>query len=302
MTKLQIDKKDLIEQPGWMVLQQAVELCESKNVEKVRRSVLKRSCDEQLNEITNGDRTTFGGSFEHYIKKYSDPELLPNERLLTCEKEGNRTFIIPNILGIKSFVGSKILQRPAIDPFSDMVKNEIDQAHIEGLYKNVYQLQIDAAKKIKEKIQKNKNNNIEVTSTFGASGLFANSEKLFMEDCSLQIFAAMTADRCKLFLFHPSDKTVHLMDKLLILLIDTIKNISGTNDLIPFKLIVEYKGIPKNIDGSIKSEVNTRSLQRVCKKFTETKIQRSYINHFGRRSVIIGLPYSIRDTMILRDH
>jgi hypothetical protein len=69
MTKLQIDKKDLIEQPGWIVLQQAVELCESKNVEKVRRSVLKRSCDEQLNEITNGDRTTFGGSFEHYIKK-----------------------------------------------------------------------------------------------------------------------------------------------------------------------------------------------------------------------------------------
>jgi hypothetical protein len=181
-------------------------------------------------------------------------------------------------LGIKSFVGSKILQRPAIDPFSDMVKNEIDQAHIEGIYKNAYQLQIDAAKKIKEKIQKNKNNNnIEVISSSGASGLFANSEKLFMEDCSLQIFAAMTADRCKLYLYHPSDKTVHLMDKLLILLIDTIKNISGTNDLIPFKFIVEYKGIPKNIDGSIKSEANTRSLQRVCKKFTEWSLR--YHNH-----------------------
>jgi hypothetical protein len=49
MTELQIDKKDLIEQPELIVLQQAVVLCESKNIEKVRRSVLK---DLAMNNLT----------------------------------------------------------------------------------------------------------------------------------------------------------------------------------------------------------------------------------------------------------
>jgi hypothetical protein len=52
-----------------------------------------------LNELTKGERSDFGGSFEACLKKYSDPSTRPNERFLTVERSNVRhnTQISPNM-------------------------------------------------------------------------------------------------------------------------------------------------------------------------------------------------------------
>jgi hypothetical protein len=86
--------------------------CKENNQDKIKRSELLRRCDNKLDDLSGGQRSKFGGSFEACLNKYSDPRIIPNKRFLTVERSnvGHNTQIYPNIdLIEKNLQAKKIL-------------------------------------------------------------------------------------------------------------------------------------------------------------------------------------------------
>jgi len=74
--------------------------CESRHVNRIRYSELKKRSDEKLNEVTDGKQSEFGGqAFLLIINKYSNSSTPKKDRYLTRVKvKGNNvTWIYPNI-------------------------------------------------------------------------------------------------------------------------------------------------------------------------------------------------------------
>jgi hypothetical protein len=89
---------------------QAASYCESRQVEYIRFNRLKANSDEDLNEITKGERSTLGGGgFASIMKRCERKKFFRVEKI----KDKKETRIYPNISLIKKEVEAKKIENLA---------------------------------------------------------------------------------------------------------------------------------------------------------------------------------------------
>ena len=101
-----------------ILLKESIAICRDKGTNKVKRSLLLKLCNTRLNELTKGERSDFGGSFEACLKKYSDPNISPAKRLVTVERSNvkHNTQIYPNIDLIEKHLQARKISYAYADP------------------------------------------------------------------------------------------------------------------------------------------------------------------------------------------
>jgi hypothetical protein len=105
-----ISSKELLQDPKLILMVESIRYCEQNNIKDIKYAELRRLCNNKLAELTNGERTAFGGSFEGYLKKLADPEKSLDERVFTrvrSEVTRKDSKIIPNIPLIKTLLDKK---------------------------------------------------------------------------------------------------------------------------------------------------------------------------------------------------
>ncbi len=90
--------EELLKDKKLIILAEAVKYCESNDTIRIRYAELKKLCNQKLSELTLGEETDFGGSFEKYILFFEE-EPKPT-RLLERQRDRSKSYIIPNIQSI----------------------------------------------------------------------------------------------------------------------------------------------------------------------------------------------------------
>ena len=105
-----ISNKEWLRDPTLILMVESTRYCEQNNVKDIKYAELRRLCSNKLAELTNNERSEFGGSFEAYLKKLADPEESPDKRVFTrvrSEVTRKDSKIIPNIPLIKILLDKK---------------------------------------------------------------------------------------------------------------------------------------------------------------------------------------------------
>ena len=137
------DEDELKKQKELIILLESVRYCKTNNKDRIRYAVLKRNSNDKLASLTEGREVDFGGSFEHYIRKFEGEGLV--ERI----KVDSKTFIVPDNGKIGNlfdkFKLKRILEQHGAKPifieyddsFSPPIQQEgrlIDLIHPPGIY------------------------------------------------------------------------------------------------------------------------------------------------------------------------
>ena len=115
-----ISNKELLRDPTLILMVESTRYCEQNNVKDIKYAELRRLCNNKLAELTNNERSEFGGSFEAYLKRLADPEESPDKRVFTrvrSEVTRKDSKIIPNIPLIKILLDKKRV----INSITDMI-------------------------------------------------------------------------------------------------------------------------------------------------------------------------------------
>jgi hypothetical protein len=102
-----------------IILLESVRYCKTNTKDRIRYTKLKRNSNDRLANLTGGKDTDFGGSFEHYIRKF-EGEYDGFKGLVERIKDDSKTFIIPDIGKIGSlfdkFKLKRVLEQNAAKP------------------------------------------------------------------------------------------------------------------------------------------------------------------------------------------
>jgi hypothetical protein len=130
------DEDELNKHKDLIILLESVKYCKTNSKDTIRYAELKRNSNDKLASLTGGRDLDFGGSFEHYIRKFEGEGLV--ERI----KDDGKTFIIPDIGKIgnlfNKFKLKRVLEQHAAKPifieYDDSFSPPIQQ---EGLLINL---------------------------------------------------------------------------------------------------------------------------------------------------------------------
>src|SRR6187200_1518944 len=100
-------EEELLKDKKLIILDEALKQFEKNNANQIRYSELKKLCNNRLADLTNGDQTDLGGSFDKFIE-YLESNDEPSKRLLRREKKSpKKTFIILDVPKVLSLLGKK---------------------------------------------------------------------------------------------------------------------------------------------------------------------------------------------------
>lgn len=102
-----------------IILLESVRYCKTNTKDRIRYAELKRNSNDRLANLTGGKDTDFGGSFEHYIRKF-EGDYNGFKGLVERLKDNGKTFIIPDIGKIgrlfDKFKSKRVLEQNAAKP------------------------------------------------------------------------------------------------------------------------------------------------------------------------------------------
>jgi hypothetical protein len=97
-------EEELLKDKKLIILDEALKQYEKNNVNQMRYSELKNLCNNRLADLTNGDQTDFGGSFDKFVE-YLESKEEPSKRLLRREKKSpKKTFIVLDVPKVVSLL------------------------------------------------------------------------------------------------------------------------------------------------------------------------------------------------------
>jgi hypothetical protein len=100
-------EEELLKVKKFIILDEALKQFEKNNANQIRYSELKKLCNNRLADLTNGDQTDFGGSFDKFIE-YLESKEEPSKRVLRREKKSpKKTFIILDVPKVLSLLSKK---------------------------------------------------------------------------------------------------------------------------------------------------------------------------------------------------
>ncbi len=94
---LENEREQLKKHPELTILLEAVQYCETLQVNRIRYSKLRQISNNRLASLTDGETTNFGGNFQNFISRF-EKEYEHEVGLIKRVREGkSKTFVIPNI-------------------------------------------------------------------------------------------------------------------------------------------------------------------------------------------------------------
>src|SRR5436309_628071 len=115
-----------------IILQVLLEIYEKNSITKVRRSVLKKRCEDRLNIRTEGEQVDYGGSFERYLKELEEKDAIK----IIHDSKKKKTIIIPIIPRIHSLLTTIRLNGLADESTPHLTEEEIQQSTWEKIIEN----------------------------------------------------------------------------------------------------------------------------------------------------------------------
>jgi hypothetical protein len=223
-TDIHIDKKTLLEDKKLIILELLVGYCERHGINKVRYSDLRRDCDEQINALTDGHQSAFGGSFDKFITDLEAKSESPDRRLLERYKHSPKiTYIIPNIPKIKAFLQSKAM----VGTFNNMnwVETKLDQKLVEN-----------AAKLACRDFRK--------TQKFSADK-FSDKRYSFILEAHNEVDAVLMSYNLRLYYASPKISTFRMDEYIISVFLKAGYYTAMLNEIAkqPFRIILEFRGI-----------------------------------------------------------
>lgn len=86
-----------------IILTQSVKYCMKNETDRVRYSVLKKLSNNRLADLTAGQETDLGGTFDKYVVEFESRDE-PKDRLIDRQKIRHKeSYIIPNIQSIRNY-------------------------------------------------------------------------------------------------------------------------------------------------------------------------------------------------------
>ena len=97
------NEKELLRDRRLIPLLECIKYCTRSRTDRIRYTQLKNLCNDKLADLTGGQETDMGGSFEKYIVK-SESKDKPNNRLVERQKIRHKeSYVIPNIQTIRNY-------------------------------------------------------------------------------------------------------------------------------------------------------------------------------------------------------
>jgi hypothetical protein len=197
-----------------IILKVALEYCEKDQKERIKYIDLKKRSNELLSELTDGQQTDFGGNFEAIIKRLEKE--VPNKRLLRRIKESSKkSFIIPDIDKIKDLLEKRGLLDSSKEDISVYLPFEKKVGDTPRQYYGFYRISNPS-----ERVQIYRN-----------WTQFAKEKQVYSTN-----FWNVSLLR--------ENERFDLLDEDLQKILRLGKKISLQNDSRPFRIILEYRGLP----------------------------------------------------------
>jgi hypothetical protein len=267
--------EELIRDKKLIMLAEAVKYCESNDTNKIRYSELKKLCNQRLSELTLGVETDFGGNFEKYIV-YFEEEPKPT-RLLERQREGSKSYLIPNIQNIARLFERKNISKSLDErDFFKGIGYENDEdlgpSVIEGTVpkqvKGIEEMFLTGeARKHKlyavtyyykngrpifdefPKSNSSLNNYAKDNAPFYGSSKYKithpRSAVKMEVNTEQNLNCILTSDPWNICLLYPDDKKRNLQEENIQQLVSIGKVIASYDEAVPFKIIIEYNGKSK---------------------------------------------------------
>jgi hypothetical protein len=207
-----------------IILHALHELYEKNNETEIRRARLKELCEDRLNQVTGGSQDSYGGSFERYLKELEQV----GAETIRHQKSKKFTLITSNIGHIEALLTGAKLNESLGKADKKIIDQNVEDSMFEELIENTYSLAID-------KLANPKNN-----PTPGSHVILKEMISKVM---------ANTLSRCFEFNISYNDQTDFLLDYNFITAIaDPVVRMAQRNTKAPFKIMLEYKGMPRSPD------------------------------------------------------
>lgn len=219
-----------------IILQVLLDIYEKNNITEVRRSALKEMCEDQLYTKTDGDEEGYGGSFERYLK-----ELEEENALEIIQKSKKKTIIVPNITRVKHLLTSKRLSGLLDESTPHFTEEEIQQDMWEKIIENEVGLAVD--NKVKQLVQRSDT----LSRGFFNDSMISKSHPVMME-VTKKIASSLASMLYEFYLVRKKDGKLGLDERTIMDLGILARRIAYRDPTAHFKLVIEYKGVPKDKD------------------------------------------------------
>jgi hypothetical protein len=202
------DIRKLLGDKRLIILQEALKYCKGKNVDKIRYTHLKYLCNDRLSDLTDGDQTDFGGSFEKYIIDLQSDSEPAKSFLKRYKQKPGKSFIIPDIPKIID-----LLNRRHLNNLVETIESSKGPSAAMSL--------------------------IDMPTGYSAVGYYFAQEE---DNLGKSTAAVYTSNTVNIYTTHPEDKSFHLRDEDIQQLQHFTNIIASRDKAMPFKVTLEYKG------------------------------------------------------------
>jgi hypothetical protein len=103
------NEEELLKDKKLILPLECVKYCTKNGTDRIRYTQLKKLCNDKLADLTVGQETDMGGSFEKYIVEFESVDE-PNNRLVERQKISHKqSYIIPNNQRIRNYFAKRNL-------------------------------------------------------------------------------------------------------------------------------------------------------------------------------------------------
>jgi hypothetical protein len=201
------DIRKLLGDKRLIILQEALKYCKGKNVDKIRYTALKKLCNDRLSDLTDGDQTDFGGSFEKYIIDLESNSEPAKSLLKRYKQKPGKSFIIPDI---------------------QKIVNLLNRKHLNNLVET-----IESSKEPYGALSL-----MDLPAGYGDHGIYFAQE----DNLGKSTAAVYTSNTLNIYTTHPEDKSFDLREEDIRQLQQFGNIVASRDKTMPFKITLEYKG------------------------------------------------------------
>ncbi|CAN5121397.1 hypothetical protein BH18THE2_BH18THE2_14360 [soil metagenome] len=241
-----MNKKELLEDKELILFIEALTYCQTNNKEYIKYATLRGLCNEKLVQLTSGERTELGGSFESMIKRLSDPSAAADKRFFTrtrSEYTRKDSRIYPNI---------------------DLIKSELQKRKLISY--------LDSDRKVisYSTVSKRLSENAKISETLRMKVTRVKSRDFLKKDAGPGLSSSLESNLVDVFAPTAGYKDTLDIKNTITQFQELVKDIAIQNKTQrSFIVLLRYNGIPNSLNELIKSERFSDFYQKLSAYFVE---------------------------------
>jgi hypothetical protein len=240
---------DLLNDKKLIIMLQAIRYCREPNTVRIQYSILKRLCNKKLSELTHGKITDFGGQFEKLLITMSGKEDI-NKKFLSRERlSKKKSFIYPDIQKMESYL---VRTRLGLSSGISWDSKDIDSETLAKAYKKI-------AASNSEKI---------IPPLNVQMSPHERSQHEYMKNAAIEMATFLSTHFVNISCFHPTNKIFTPDEDTLCDFLRGSERVSSRVGLgTPFKIIIEYRGVPEIMENEDGISTGLKYANKLCDIF-----------------------------------